>query len=215
MLALAVTAAPLAPVPEHAAPSLLARGTHATMALPPTWAVPSNATAASSALAGSSREHGGRPTAPSVPSTPGFEAQIMGILDKVSRGAIFKQRVDQIQYWAKMTQPLWELGLGKVGEFPDVPNQMAWWMHGNPFDVWHDEANGPLTSESHTCHGLLQSWLVSCGKGPFYSSGQVYDPHGRSGPEADEDDSCNRMMEQYTRLCQKGTDSQHHLSAFQ
>ena len=139
----------------------------------------------------------------------------MGMLDKVSRGAIFKQRVEQIQYWAKMTQPLWELGLGKVGEFPDVPKQMAWWMHGNPFDVWHDPDYGPLTSESHTCHGLLQSWLVSCGKGPFYSSGQVYDPHGRSGPEADEDDSCNRIMEQYTRLCQKGTDSQHHLSAFQ
>ena len=105
----------------------------------------------------------------------------MGMMDKVSRGATFKQRVDQIQYWAKMTQPLWELGLGKVGEFPDVPKQMAWWMHGNPFDVWHDPELGPLTSESHTCHGLLQSWLVACGKGPFTAAARCTTRTGAPG----------------------------------
>ena len=138
----------------------------------------------------------------------------MGLLDQVSSGAKMKQRMDQIIHWAKMTEPLWALGLGNVGEFPDVPNQMSWWVYGNPFDVWHDKYNGPLVSESHTCHGLMQSWLMACSKGPFYNAGKVYDPHGSSGPEADEDDSCGRIMEQYTRLCQSPKESQHAMSAF-
>lgn len=90
-------------------------------------------------------------------------------------------------------------------------------LKGNPFDVWADDTPnglGPVVSESHTCHGLLQSWLAVCGKAPYFRWHRVYDPHGSSGPEGDEDDSCGRIMEQYVRLCQKGTDSIEHMSAF-
>ena len=189
-------------VAELAAPSLLGPSTHAQ--LPYFLGTPAPALP-------QPQGRGGRPLAP---STPGVDQIIMGMLDKVSRSAIFAQRVDQIKYWARMTEPLWQLGLNSTGEFPDVPNQLAWWVHGNPFDVWADKNYGPVASESHTCHGLLQSWLVACGKGPFYPGSKVYDPHGSSGPEGDEDDSCGRIMEQYVRLCQRGTDSLHHMSAF-
>ena len=104
------------------------------------------------------------------------------------------------------------LGMNNTGEFPVVPNQMSWWMKGNPFDVWADPINGPVTSESHTCFGLMQTWQAVCSAGPWYRR-PLYDPRGSSGPEADEDNSCGRLMEQYTRMCHRPANSMHEMSA--
>ena len=52
------------------------------------------------------------------------------MLDELGRSAKFKQRMYQVRTWAKNTQPLWQLGLGKVGEFPDGPSQVSWWRRG-------------------------------------------------------------------------------------
>ena len=120
--------------------------------------------------------------------------------------------LEQVQYWRSFTEPLMYLGMNNTGEFPVVPNQMSWWMKGNPFDVWADPINGPVTSESHTCFGLMQTWQAVCSAGPWYRR-PLYDPRGTSGPEADEDNSCGRLMEQYTRMCHRPANSMHEMSA--
>ena len=76
----------------------------------------------------------GRPAAPSAD----IEKMVMGELNKISSAAKFKQRMEQVQYWRSFTEPLMYLGMNNTGEFPVVPNQMSWWMKGNPFDVWAD-----------------------------------------------------------------------------
>ena len=150
----------------------------------------------------------GRPVAPSAD----IEKMVMGELNKISSAAKFKQRMEQVQYWRSFTEPLMYLGMNNTGEFPVVPNQMSWWMKGNPFDVWADPINGPVTSESHTCFGLMQTWQAVCSAGPWYRR-PLYDPRGSSGPEADEDNSCGRLMEQYTRMCHRPANSMHEMSA--
>jgi len=174
---------------------------------------------------------GGRPLAPTRPTHPAapdasaeLEQMVMGELNKISNSGRFKQRWDQVKYWQEFSWPLMYLGLNNTGEVPSVPNQMAWWLNGNPFNVWNEATlresgsaatlspSGPLSSESHTCFGLMATWLAMCGKGPWYRT-SVYDPYGPSGPEGDPDNSCERVMEQYTRLCHTKA-SIHDLSPF-
>ena len=134
-----------------------------------------------------------------------------------------------MHYWQQMTKPLMYLGMNNPGEVPLVPGQMEWWVNGNPFSTWAESTstadggsrlspNGPLTSESHSCFGLLATWMAACAKGPFYRTAPAYDPYGSSGPEASDsgvvDNSCGVLMNQYTRLCQ-GKPSIHDLSPYE